>query len=295
MSGLERLVHRVTTNRKLPLSLRRQLARRFIPMDGRRFELELDGRRFIGRCDNYIEWLVYATGSYFEYTYINLVRSLVQEAAGGGRCADAALDIGANVGNHSHAFAGIFAEVHAFEPLAPLADRLEEQVSTLPHVRVHRLALGEHPATLRFEPSATANWGKGRISDAGTLEVPVVAGDEYLAGRVTRRIAFIKIDVEGHEVPVLRGLQRTLARDRPLVMFELPRAMRQVADGGLSVLRGLFPEGYEFIGLGGQTTFPIQAEVARTTPIPRASKRLPRGFTNLIALPREASAGNAAD
>jgi FkbM family methyltransferase len=46
-------------------------------------------------------------------------------------------------------------------------------------------------------------------------EVPVRRLDD-----LAPRAAFIKIDVEGYELPVLRGLAGTFARDRPVLMVE---------------------------------------------------------------------------
>jgi hypothetical protein len=59
---------------------------------------------------------------------------------------------------------------------------------------------------------------------AGMLEipVPVTTLDEYLAGtnKPLRRIDLIKCDVEGHELEVFRGAERTLRKHRPILLFE---------------------------------------------------------------------------
>ncbi len=52
--------------------------------------------------------------------------------------------------------------------------------------------------------------------------VMVAAGDEALAAVGDEPIGIVKIDVEGGELEVLRGLQGTLARHRPLVVCENP-------------------------------------------------------------------------
>lgn len=267
---------RLTTNRRLPLNLRRTLGRWFVPRDGRPFRVELDGRPFEGALDNYIEWVVFVTRAHFEYTYLALVRRLV---SGG-----LALDVGANVGNHTHAFAAHFDCVLAFEPYPPVAARLERRAAALPNVSTYRLALGERAETLRFAPPTTDNWGRGRIASDGTLEVPVVVGDAWLAceGAGRAPVNFLKVDVEGHELPVLRGLRETLLRDRPVAMFEVPRALRAEADG-LQTVRALFPADYELAALCGQSTFPVQVEVARVRRIDSAAARLPRGASYLLA------------
>jgi len=219
--------------------------------------------------------VVYCTRNYFEYTYLNLVRGLV----GGGT----ALDVGANIGNHTHAFAGFFDQVLSFEPFDRVAVRLERKAALLPNVAVYRVALSDRNDTLRFARPDTANWGKGKITEQGDIEVPVVVGDAFIAGKHERPINFIKVDVEGHEMPVLRGLRGTIARDRPVVMFEVPKALRLGQDGGLTSAYALFPDDYRFVAFGGQSTFPLQRDVARVEPLDKSRARVQHKITYLLA------------
>lgn len=48
-----------------------------------------------------------------------------------------------------------------------------------------------------------------------------VRGDEVVEALGLEQIAFIKVDVEGAELEVLRGLQKTIARCRPIIIFEV--------------------------------------------------------------------------
>lgn len=261
---------------RLPLSIRRRFASAFIPLDGRPFQIQIDGRPFEGSLDNYIEWVVYVTRRHFEYTYLNLIRELM---SGGG----VALDIGANIGNHTHAFSAMFKQIHSFEPFARVADRLEKKARHLPNVTVHRVALSDRNDTLRFEQPKTDNWGKGRITPEGDIQVPVVIGDDYIQKHISQPIDFIKIDVEGHELPVLRGLRGTIQRDRPVVMFEVPKTLKAADGGDWPETMALFPRDYSFVCFSGQSTFPIQTDVARARPIDRSAVSLPRRATYLLA------------
>jgi FkbM family methyltransferase len=51
--------------------------------------------------------------------------------------------------------------------------------------------------------------------------VPVRVGDELVEELRIEKVAAIKIDVEGAELAVLRGLRRTLERHRPALLFEV--------------------------------------------------------------------------
>jgi FkbM family methyltransferase len=266
----------IASRPRIPLSLRRHFASACIPLDGRPFQIQIDGRPFAGSLDNYIEWVVYVTRRHFEYTYLNLLRQLM---AGGG----VAMDVGANVGNHTHAFSPMFKHVHSFEPFERVADRLQDKANLLPNVTVHRVALSDRTDTLRFEQPKTANWGKGRITQDGDIQVPVFIGDDYIKAHIAQSIDFIKIDVEGHELPVLRGLRGTIQRDRPVIMFEVPKALKKVDGGDWPETMNLFPQDYSFVCFSGQSTFPIQTDVAHVQTIDRATRQLPRRATYILA------------
>jgi FkbM family methyltransferase len=63
----------------------------------------------------------------------------------------------------------------------------------------------------------------GQTNRPGTIIVRRVTFDEFLAehGNAHARISVVKIDVEGHENSVLRGMKRFLLEQRPpLIMFE---------------------------------------------------------------------------
>ena len=59
-----------------------------------------------------------------------------------------------------------------------------------------------------------------RVPDPVELTVPVTTLDAIVRERDVRSIDLIKVDVEGWELPVFQGAAATLARDRPVVIFE---------------------------------------------------------------------------
>ena len=54
----------------------------------------------------------------------------------------------------------------------------------------------------------------------------MVTLDEYLRDNSVRPIAFIKCDVEGHELDVFRGAESMLVEDRPVLLFECEQRHR---------------------------------------------------------------------
>lgn len=105
-----------------------------------------------------------------------------------------------------------------------------------------------------------------------------------------RRVSLLKIDVEGHELSVLRGAQLTLQRDRPVVLFEVLNAEEGRACGDLLKRAGYdrfwtfrrWPEGGKLARLarGARTKLNVRA-------VPLAVDEFHRAPLICAAAPRE--------
>jgi FkbM family methyltransferase len=146
-----------------------------------------------------------------------------------------AVDVGANLGLHTLALAravGTSGRVHALEPDPANFRLLARAVAAagLAQVTLHQAAAAAQPGEMDLHLSAV-NRGDHRLhADAAPrarVRVPVVALDGLLAGEP--RVDFVKIDAQGAEVAVLRGLRRTLERSPGIgVLCELsPALLRQ--------------------------------------------------------------------
>ena len=266
-----------TRNRRIPLNIRRLIGEWFIRKSDRVFQLDI-GSIYRGKLDNYVEWMVYVTGQYFEFPYINLVRRLFGKGV--------ALDVGANVGNHSLAFSEFFDRVYAIEPYPPVYDRLVARRAIADNIYTYLIALSDRMGTASFKAPETDNLGIGQISPEGELSVEVLRGDEFVRTEIGASVGFVKIDVEGHELEVIRGLAETLRADRPTVMFE---ASKDVVKNPESIRNciSLFPDDYIFHTLNGQSTWPVQQEVARTFPIDAERPKARRRKCDIICFGRE--------
>ncbi len=128
------------------------------------------------------------------------------------------LDIGANIGCIAQALAASGFEVVAFEPQPEVFKLLTANVSCATHC----VALGSESGTAdmpKVHYSERGNFGGlgcGFKSIYGSYEVPVRTLDSFdFAG-----VGFIKLDVEGYELEVLRGGTQTILRDRPVLYVE---------------------------------------------------------------------------
>jgi FkbM family methyltransferase len=136
------------------------------------------------------------------------------------------LDIGANIGNHTLAFATRAHAVHAFEPIPYLFDVLGGNVTRngLNHVHAHNVALSDHEGSATINMVNAGNYGASsfdkRTEGTTPVTVNMTTGDAFVARHKLARVDFVKIDVEAHEVYVLRGLMQTLRRDLPFITME---------------------------------------------------------------------------
>jgi FkbM family methyltransferase len=157
-----------------------------------------------------------------------------------------ALDIGANIGNHSRVFAQRFAAVHAFEPNPPTLELLRFNTRGAANVAVHGHGLGDRPGTFDLVEDP-ANMG------GSSMAAQTVPGGSVVRVRVERlddldintsRLCFIKIDVEGFEPAVLRGAERTLREAQPLIVLE--QHTREFSNGSTPSIDLLLAHGYRF-------------------------------------------------
>lgn len=134
------------------------------------------------------------------------------------------LDVGSCIGNHTLFFAiACKADlVVSFEPVPELFAHQRETVdlNELAHVELVQAAAGDHEGTVRFRRPTRGNLGMGRVSDRGGLQVRVTSIDATLGEREVPPVRVIKLDVEGYNVPALRGARATLTRHKPDVFVE---------------------------------------------------------------------------
>ena len=132
-----------------------------------------------------------------------------------------AVDVGTWWGPWTAAFARRCPEVHAIEPQPQLAERLRSWVPS--HVTVHETAIGDSVGRAMLgRPDATpGNDGLASLRTGATAPDSVEVSVTTIDALELRDVGLMKIDVEGFELPALRGAAATLDRDRPRLMIEI--------------------------------------------------------------------------
>jgi FkbM family methyltransferase len=131
-------------------------------------------------------------------------------------------DLGANVGYYtliSAVRAGPRGRVFAFEPLPRNLEFLRRHLALnrIENAAVVEAAVSDRSGTVRFEEDASTS--KGRIGEAGGLEVRSVALDDWVVREGHPAPDLLKIDIEGAEFLALHGARGILARSHPPIFL----------------------------------------------------------------------------
>lgn len=145
----------------------------------------------------------------------HIAASLAAESiAGLSRDRKVVVQAGGCAGLWPMALADHFDEVYTFEPEPTNFQYLRANVASRPNVYAYDYALSDtRGRTGLTRPKAQA--GLWRMEGDG--EIPVVTLDEFCGDLV---IDALVLDVEGHEVPALKGAEQLITRHRPLLWFE---------------------------------------------------------------------------
>lgn len=144
---------------------------------------------------------------------------------------DWAVDGGACAGLHTLPMAdivGTAGRVEAFEPVTRLARVLHLRCSRRGNITIRELALSNRSGEAEFLVAGEVAYSGLRPRNYPRSDMPI----ERIQVRVTTLdeivppdapVRFIKLDLEGGEFDALRGAERLLAAQRPVVVFEYSR------------------------------------------------------------------------
>lgn len=150
---------------------------------------------------------------------------------------DIFIDVGASIGYMSAFCASLVGkrgEVHLFEPVPSYFDKLSKWVNLNKGYKffLNNFALGESQGIAQIKISDLQNLGWNTMVPGWmkphtikkTLEVNVIRLDDYIFENNIKEISLIKIDVEGYEYPVLKGLTKFFSgteKKLPLIIIEI--------------------------------------------------------------------------
>lgn len=180
------------------------------------------------------KWLLASRSNFFWGTYEPEQTQAFQKVI---RPGDVVFDVGAHYGYYtllSSALAGAGGRVFAFEPSPGNIPHLKKhiEINRCSNVEVLELALSDHEGTARFDNQAGS--GTGHLAADGRIEVQITTLDA-ISPRLSP-LNVLKIDVEGAEVEVLKGGEKTILAAKPAIFLSTHGDALKQASFGL--LRG---------------------------------------------------------
>jgi FkbM family methyltransferase len=175
---------------------------------------------------------------------------------------DVVLDIGANIGYYALMEASLIGptgKVYAIEPVPTNMELLKKNIALNGFesiISTYQAAVSDTPKEEKFYLSAHSNLGSFHNTDYKTGERLSYMKDSFILVQTydiaefmkpIPRIDMIRMDIEGGEVEVFRGLLRALEGRsvKPKVLFETHRSRYDTEKHDLKApLRALFEKGY---------------------------------------------------
>ncbi len=180
--------------------------------------------------------------------------------------------MGAHLGLYSYRLARLVVKVVSFEINAELLADLINYKSTSIQIIPKGLSSSPGEGTL-FIPSLDGQLMSGWASldpnnlPGATNQLTRVAQWTTLDTFQLRDVSFIKVDVEGHELEVLRGAEATLRRCRPMLLVEVKRRTFDAVTTFLEDLGYTRHSLRDLVGIDGspENSIFVPGEVAQTS------------------------------
>jgi FkbM family methyltransferase len=137
------------------------------------------------------------------------------------------VDIGANIGNHAVYFSHFldYTHLHAFEPHPANVELLQKNLNEFSSkTTIHAVGLSNDMRSIRLrtnDPNNSGGYATEHHDNIHETNPTSVVCDFYpLDHFKLSDVTFIKIDVEGHELPILQGAVNTILNNKPVVSVE---------------------------------------------------------------------------
>lgn len=218
-----------------------------------------------------IDFSIFLVGA-FERSTVNTLQKLARPQS-------VVFDIGANIGAHTLGLArsvGPAGRVFAFEPADFAFEKLKRNLALNPELdsrtSAHQILLAAKPSA-KLPEKIYASWPllasepvhpklRGRLLTTSKARVDTL--DHFSERERLTRVDLIKIDVDGHEVPVLMGGAKTLARFQPTLLMEMSPYVQDEQKHGFDALVSLLRDaGYLIEDASTGKPLPLQVSELR--------------------------------
>lgn len=172
---------------------------------------------------------------------------------------DTVLQAGGCLGVFPQRLAESFARVVTCEPDPDNFAAMATNVKAT-NVERHQVALGDHRETVglsKFRRDGKSHHHAGIVHVSGPGDVPMIRIDD-----LGLTVDAIMLDVEGYELPALKGAQQTIARSRPVLALEVNKNLAFVGLTEADVMGFLQGLHYVYVAQSGSDKVFIPLERA---------------------------------
>lgn len=158
-----------------------------------------------------------------------------------------AIDIGANIGNHSLYFANRFRKVISFEPNPNTFELLKFNIKSKSNIEAICVGLGDEVGSfqLTLTPTNLGSCFIGESENPNLEQIPVSIETLDNVLSETDDIGFLKIDAEGFEEQIIVGGQKLISKHEPIIIFE--QLQGEINNGSSRVVNRLRDLGYKIL------------------------------------------------
>lgn len=206
------------------------------------------GINFLLDLSDYQSWLLY-----FHFSTDSSEQVVNHVFAG-----DSVFDIGGNIGQTALLLAEKVSPsgmVYSFEPYLSTFNWFKTNLFLNPkiqNIKVSNIALGNTFSSAEMHKDCFTNTGSYRIASiqnpkiGSSLQVNISTLDDFILSNDIHKVDFIKIDVEGYELKVLKGAIHAVKRYKPILYIEVDNDnLIKYGDCAQSLIAFIFSLGYK--------------------------------------------------
>ena len=174
--------------------------------------------------EDLIQLAIITTRNYYEIDYLNYVckvwkNGCIGEAIKG----NTILDIGSNIGNHSLFFLLECSACMAyiFEPIKDTFEIMKKNIeinNLEKNAVLYNMGVGECETTAEIKGYSKKNTGGASLEINSTGNIKMCAIDNL---NIHEKVGLIKIDTEGFEIGVVKGMVNLIRENHPYIMIEI--------------------------------------------------------------------------
>jgi FkbM family methyltransferase len=199
------------------------------------------------------------------------------------------LDVGANrgifAGSAARCFPGV--PIHAFEPLPGCGERLARLVAQYPHIQTHRVAIGDQCGQIEmFENEYNESSSLLPMMDrhrqlwpftkrVQPISVPITTLDTFAASQPLDGPVFLKIDVQGYELSVLKGAEATLQKVAAVVMEVNFEPLYEGQAEFFQLMEFMVKNGFRFVEFADEKRIPIGGKLIYADAVFETTRQVP--------------------